>query len=179
MAKRSRRRRKFRRYLKGKLDERLLLSTLAAKTVVGANATGVLEEKAWLSSVKALYSLNDFTQIVDVGPIMIGLAHNSYSDAEIEAWVENEAGSWAAGSEVAQEIAKRKIRQIGIFMVPVGATTGDIVTLNDGRPIRTKCGWMLQTGDTVKLWVYNTGLAAVATTVPKVVQIGHANLWPA
>ncbi len=169
--------RKFRPYLKGKLDEKLDLGTLGAKVLVGANADGVLEEKAWLSSVKAVWALSEYTPATDDGPIYVGVAHNSYSDAEIEAWVENETGSWAAGSEVAQEIAKRKIRQVGVFHTQIVEAVG-IQVLNEGRPIHTKCGWQLQTGDTLKIWAYNAGTSALATTDPDLTMLGHANLWP-
>ncbi len=168
--------RKFRPYLKGRLDETLDLGTLGAKVLVGANAAGVLEEKAWLTSIKATWSLDDFTPATDDGPILVGICHNSYSDAEIEAFIENTTGSWAAGSMVQQEIAKRKIRIVGTFRNPPAATQAE--TLNEGRPIRTKCGWQLQTGDTVKIWAYNQGASALATTAPNVLVEGHANLWP-
>ncbi len=168
--------RRFRAYLAGRLDETLALSTLGAKVAIGANSTGVLEEKAWLTSVKAVWSLTEFTKATDDGPIYVGVAHSSYSDVEIEAWIENETGSWAAGSMVAQEVAKRKIRQVGVFRSR--DTASDIAVLNEGRPIRTKCGWQLQTGDGVKIWAYNAGASALATTSPNLIVLGKANLWP-
>ncbi len=169
--------RKFRPYLKGALDESLALSTLGSKVLIGANAEGVLEEKAWLTSIKATWALSEFTPATDDGPIYVGVAHNSYSDGEIEAWLENETGSWAAGSLVQQEVAKRKIRQVGVFRVS-GTDATNVYVLNEGRPIHTKCGWQLQTGDTVKVWAYNAGASALATTSPNLIVLGHANLWP-
>ncbi len=175
--KRGRRGRRFRKYLAGALDESLALSTLGPKVLIGANSTGVLEEKAWLTSVRATWALSEFTPATDDGPIYVGVAHNSYSDAEVEAWIENETGSWSEGSKVQQEIARRFIRRVGTFRVS-GTDATNVYVLNEGRPIRTKCGWQLATGDGVKIWAYNAGASALATTSPNVIVLGKANLWP-
>ncbi len=170
--------RKFRKYLKGTLDETMDLATLGAKVVVSQSSTGVLEEKAWLSSIKATWSMDDFTPATDDGPITVGVAHHSYSSAEIEEWVENDTGSWKEGSIVQQEVARRRIRQVGTFETSRGASAAGISVLNDGKPIRTKCGWQLQTSDGLRIWAYNQGASALATTAPNVLVQGHANLWP-
>ncbi len=60
----------------------------------------------------------------------------------------------------------------------VPSSSNQHVSMNDGKPVTTKCGWMLQPGDSLALWYYNAGSAAVATTVPTVTTMGHANLWP-
>lgn len=176
MAKHGRRRRKYRKYLKGIIDERGALSTLAGDTAISFVVTGTVTEKAWLSSVKLNWAMDDFTPGTDDGPILVGVAHSDYSTSEIEAWIEN-SGGWSEGDLVAQEIAKRKIRQVGVFENPSAAV--DVAVLNDGKPITTKCGWMLETGDTVRYWAYNTGTSALATTDPNLKINGHANLWPA
>ncbi len=176
MAKHSKRRRRFRPYLKGIIDENIGLSTLAGDTVISALVTDSLDEKAWLSSVKATWSLADLTLADNTGPIVVGVAHSDYNSAEIEAWIEN-ANSWTLGDKVAQEVAKRKIRQVGTFAQQVSGS-GATIVLADGRMITTKCGWQLTTGDTVRIWAYNSGTAALATTSPEVKVNGHANLWP-
>ncbi len=168
--------RKMRRYLKGNIDDNLDLGTLATKVLVGVKLAGTLDEEAYISSLKGTWSLSDFTEIADVGPILVGIAHGDYSDAEIEAFIEN-SGSWKSGDLVAQEVAKRKIRIVGAF----GTRGQDAVQsslLNDGKPITTKCGWVMKTGETIRMWAYNMGTAAVATTDPTVNLYGHANLWP-
>ncbi len=167
--------RKFRKYLRGSIDHRLDLGTLAANTLIGSNLQDVLEEQAYVSSVKAAYTMDQFTETPDVGPFLCGWAHSDYTDAEIEAFIEN-AGSWSQGDMVQQEVAKRRIKQVGVFQNQTGVNEWS--TIRDGATFTTKLGWLLTTGDTLKFWVYNMGLAAVATTDPNTRAQGHANIWP-
>ncbi len=178
MAKRGRRR-KFRRYLRGQVDEDGDVGTLAGETLVGFTLIDVVEEKAWLSSVKLIWALDNVTAATNnAGPLVVGVCHSDYTAAEIEAWMEA-TNSWKQGDKVAQEKARRFIRRVGIFP---GADSGSpeiAHVLNDGRPIHTKCGWMLTTGQTLKIWAYNAGTGAYATTAPVLHVQGHCNLWPA
>ncbi len=167
--------RKFRRYMRGSIDHRLDLGTLAANTLIGTDLTDKVEEPVYVSSVKAAYTMDQFTPITDAGPVLCGWAHSDYTNAEIEAWVEN-AGSWSQGDKVQQEIANRKIKQIGIFDLSV--LTDGWARIRDGATFTTKIGWVLIEGQTLKFWCYNMGLAAVGTTDPNVRAQGHANLWP-
>ncbi len=167
--------RKFRRYLRGSLNEQLDIGTLAANTLVGLIGSGVVNERTLISSVVALHTLANVTPGADIGPLRVGIAHSDYTDAEIEAWIEN-TGSWNEGNKVSQEIAKRKIKQIGVFDVPASAT--QIAVLNDGKPIKTKLNWILLQGQSIRIWAFNDGSAAFATTAPDYDVTGHANLWP-
>ncbi len=169
-------RRKFRRYLKGRVDFELSLGTLAGNDVLSGAETNVLTESAWLSSVKCTWSLIDFSTGTQDGPLWVGVAHSDYSDAEIEAWIE-EGASWDVGDVVAtREVNRRLCRQVGVFQnLSTNAAGSD--ALNMGRPITTKCGWMLNTGQTVRFWVYNSGSGALATGAFVHIN-GHANLWP-
>ncbi len=167
---------KYRRYIRGAIQHDLDLGTLGANVLTSENLSSTITEQSWLSSVKATWSLSDFTNAVGDGPILVGVAHSDYSSAEIEAWVEN-TGSWDFGNKIQQEIGRRKIRQVGSFLSSVADSQG-IAVLNEGRPITTKCGWLLQTGQTVKIWAYNQGDSALATTDPDLSVVGHANLWP-
>ncbi len=171
-------RRKFRRYLKGQIDEEQGLNALATKTGVKRSVADTVVESCWCTSVHASWSISQWTPTEDAGPIMVGIAHSDYTLAEIEEWIEN-ADSWNQGDLRSQEIARRKIRRVGLLEWPSGTNPNDIYSMNDGRMIRTKCGWMLETGQTIALWYYNTGEAAVASSVPNVHTQGHANLWPA
>lgn len=176
MARKSRRRRKWRKYFAGTVDAKLELgATLANATAISAFFPDTVREKAWITSIDAVWSLHDFTEAAEDGPILVGIAHGDYSTAEIEAWVEN-LGSWDEGDLVQQEVAKRKIRKVGIF--PTGDAVDHIV-LNDGKPIHTKCGWMLVTGETLRLWGYNMGTSNLSGgTTPTVRCAGVAHLWP-
>ncbi len=162
------------RYIRGDVDESLTLAALASKDVVSDVFNETVEERARISSLEASYSLSELTATANAGPIMVGIAHSDYTAAEIEEFIEN-AGSWSEGDKIAQEIAKRLVRIIGIFS-ETGVGLSEFV-LNDGKPIKTKLNWVLDTGATLKLWVYNLGTAAVATTTPVVHCFGHANLW--
>ncbi len=163
------------RYIRGSVDEDLPGGTLAGKTVVGAGFDEAVQERTLISSLVATYSMNDYTPIASVGPVMVGVAHGDYSDAEIEEWIET-TGSWDEGDLVQQEVASRKIRKIGVFEEPAAATQNAV--LNDGKPIKTKLNWILNQGITLKLWIYNMGTGAFATTDPRIRAEGHANLFP-
>lgn len=172
-----RRRRKFGNYLKGDIKSTLEIGALAAVTLISVAATETVIEKTRVSSVDAIWSLADITAVVDDGPVMCGLAHSDYTDAEIEQWIEN-AGSWNAGDKINQEIAKRFIRKIGVFDAPFGDANSPAIisVLNDGLPIKTRLNWSLVTGQTLKFWVYNMGSSAL--TDGGVMNVnGHANLF--
>ncbi len=161
-------RRKFRRYLRGQVVLGQALGALASGAGIVFNGPDSVEETAWCSSVKATYSLNDWTDGDDEGPLIFGIAHSDYTLAEIEEWIES-TGSWSAGDLNSQEISRRKIRRVGSL-----SKGGEA---NDGKPIRTKCGWMLTTGDNIAWWVWNPGVAPLTTGADFHVD-GHANLWP-
>ncbi len=167
--------RKFGRYIKGNIDLNGNLGTLAAVTGILLVPADVVEEKAWISSVRATYALAGISPVDNMGPIQVGIAHSDYTLSEIEAWIEQSTG-WAEGDRVAQEISNRLIRRIGTFEMPDGPS--DSVALNLGKPITTKLNWILVTGQNVVFWVYNEGSVAIATTDPNVHIVGHANLWP-
>ncbi len=167
---------KFRRYLKGIVDEQLSIGTLAGRTMAKADFDDTVVSRTLVSSVEAIYALSDVTLGENIGPLMVGLAHSDYSFGEIEQVIEN-LGSWDEGSLPEQEISKRKVRIIGIFQ-RFATVTGAIYTLNDGKPIKVKLNWMLLPGQTLSLWAYNLGSAAYASTVPELDCQGHANLWP-
>lgn len=171
---RHRRRRNFGNYINGQIDVDLGLGTLAAKTLVSATFSESVVDTTRISSIVCTHTVSDFTPGANIGPIIFGVAHSDYTDAEIEQWVED-AGSWDIGNKIAKEIRSRLVRQIGVFDDPASATVS--TRINDGKPVRTKLNWLLAEGDTLKFWVYNTGNAAVATTVPNYHAFGKANLW--
>ncbi len=168
-------RRKFRRYIKGNVDDQLSIGTLAGRTLARAGGDEQVSERMFASSLVASWVLSEVSPAANVGPLVVGVAHSDYSAAEIEQVIEN-TGSWDEGDLVQQEIAKRKIRIVGTF--PVSGSGADWETLNEGRPIKTKLNWIFTTGDGLAYWAYNLGSAAFATTVPEMDIQGHINLWP-
>ncbi len=177
MPKQGRRRRPRGTYIKGNVDEQLALSTLGAKTLISAVFDEVLAETARISSLVASWSMQEFTVASGDGPITVGIAHSDYTDIEIEQFIEN-AGSWNLGSKVQNEISKRLIRKVGTFRASgPGGSSFDPTVLNLGNPITTKLNWRMITGDSLKLWAYNMGSSALATTDPQVFVQGHVNIW--
>ncbi len=178
MPKKSNRRgRKFRRYIKGKIEKDLALGTLATKALVGGETAETVGERTLVSSIVATWSYEGLDPVANDGPIIFGVAHSDYTAAEIEAVLEN-TGSWAEGDLPAQEIANRKVRIIGTF--PKRGASGQLgqaVVFNDGRPMKTKLNWILTTGQGLDLWAYNAGTDNL-TTGSTVHAYGHVNLWP-
>ncbi len=175
MAKKGRRRRAMGRYLRGGVDENLGIAALAAKDLVAVNFDETVNERTLVSSIVATYSIAELTAGANIGPIMVGIAHSDYSDAEIQEVID-QTQSWNEGDKVGQEVAKRLVRRIGQFAQP-GDSLAPVV-LNDGKAIKTKLNWILLQGQTLKLWAYNLGTGAVATTTPIITVQGHCNLWP-
>ncbi len=168
-------RRKFRRYIKGNIDLEVPFTNLSGSSLVKTDVQDVLTEAAYISSMKATWAMGEYTPVLNTGPILVGVAHSDYTAAEIEEWVELATG-WDGGDKVSREIARRQIRRVGVFETPQAVE--DQTHLNDGKPIRTKIGWSLSTGQTLAVWVYNSGSAQVSTSAPEIKVNGHANIWP-
>ncbi len=175
--KKSSRRRRMSRYIRGEVDEELALGTLGAKTLIAAGFDSSVTERTFISSLKAIWSVTAVTPSTTAGPIMVGVAHSDYSAAEIEQWIEN-SGSWSEADQIGQEIGRRKIRKVGIFRFQGAAGITSVAVLNEGKPLTTKLGWILTTGQNIQAWAYNLGTGAFATTDPAVDIQGHVNLWP-
>ncbi len=164
------------RYIKGNINELVNVGTLGASTVISAVFDNVVDERTLITSIVATYSVDGWTPAADTGPLVVGVAHSDYTDAEIQEWF-TQTTSWDEGNKISQEINSRKIRTIGTFQTPSDVATESLV-LNDGKPIKTKLNWILTQGQTLSLFVFNAGTAAFATTDPDVRAEGHANLFP-
>ncbi len=143
------------------------IGAVANGKVNGVDIGDTVNDRMWLSSVKAVYAVRDFTS--GEGPIVFGVAHSDYSNDEVEQAVEA-ITSWDLGDLIAREQANRKVRTIGTFALDEGEET-----LNDGKPVRTKLGWILEAGDTLQYWVLAVGGAL--TTGGILEATGHANAW--
>ncbi len=156
--------------LKGHANESLALLNLATNTLIGETFDESPDEEVFALSMEAVHTIRDL--VVAQGPVVVGVAHGDYSDAEIEAFIEN-AGSWDRGDLVSQEIARRKIRIIGTF-AGEGATEE---SLNNGMPVKTRLMWNLVTGATLKQWAFNKGSAQLTTGAIYAIE-GHVWLKP-
>ncbi len=162
------------RYIKGNIDLDFALGVLAPQDVVVQAVQDAVNERTLVSSIVCTYTLSGYTVVDNVGPIMVGVAHSDYVDAEIEAWIEQSTG-WDEGDKIAREVAGRLIRKIGTIPMVTSLAASP---LNDGKSIKTKLNWILNQGQNLKFWAYNHGSAAISGTDPDMHVDGHANLFP-
>ena len=164
----------FGRYYRGRINHTLNLGTLAGGDMIATDLVNTVGERTRISSVDLVWSLDQYSPAQGDGPIIVGVAHSDYTTAEIEQWLES-TGAWDAGDLVNQEESNRKCRMVGTMKTPANAA--EIENLNDGKPIKTKLNWVLDTGQTLKIWAYNDGSSNLATTTPNVRCMGKANMW--
>ncbi len=138
-----------------KVSENLALGALGSGSGVTADFDSVVDDTTFLLSIEASWSRGDGPG--DQGPIAFGVAHSDYDLAEIVEW-HTATGAWDRGDLIANEIRKRKIRQIGTF---AGATPQE--TLNNGVPMKTPLKFLVSDGQTLQLWAINQD-ASVLTT---------------
>ncbi len=150
-------RRKRTRLIKGNVDESIALATLAPNTGL-LSPTDVVTERSFLLSTEMVYGLRGAA--VGEGPIRLYWAHSDYSLVEIEEFIELQTG-WQEADLVAMEIGKRKIRLIGEF-AGVSIATEDEV-LNEGRVLKTKLGFIVNSSQGLNLVVYNDSGANLST----------------
>ncbi len=122
--------------------------TVAADDVTSQVLAEILTEERRILSVEASYAMRGLT--AGDGPASIGIAHSDYTAAEIEEALEA-TGAWDEGDKVAQEQAKRLVRDIGIL-------TEEETAINDGQPVKTRLNWRVATGDTLQFWLRNRGI---------------------
>ncbi len=139
------------------VDEILTVGNLTTKDVIANDYSATVDADTYMMSAKLMWGLEGAT--VGDGPMVVGLAHNSYTAAQIEEAIEASA-SWDQGDKIANEHRRRLIRTVGIFPL----VAADEV-LNDGRPIRTKLGFVCQIGTTLKTWAYNPSTGTIATGI--------------
>ncbi len=140
--------RKYKGYRKLPFTVTTAGGTVAADDVTSATLSEVLTEERRILSIEATYALQGMA--ATDGPIEYGVAHSDYTAAEIEEALEA-TGAWDEGDKVAQEQAKRLVRQLGIF-------SNEETALNEGQPVKTRLNWRIATGDTLQFWIRNRGI---------------------
>lgn len=162
-------------YMRGNVNEHIDVFSLAAETLLSAAFDETVTERALISSLVASWAFSFSTPTVNAGPYRVGVAHSDYTSAEIEEWIEATATWDVAEKLVSKEIGRRLIREVGVLHA--AALVTQVVTLNDGKPIRTKLNWILNTEQTIRVWIYNMGSAASAAETAILQVEGYANLW--
>jgi len=165
---------KRRPYLPGRINVEKDISSLGTKAGNLVALGDLVNSSTYITSIDVVWNLNDWLPTIDAGPLLIGVSHSDYTMNEIEEWIES-VQSWNQGDMVAQEVSRRKIRRIGVFP---GTPDLDASVLNDGKPMHTKCGWTMLTGQGCNLWIYNMGGQSTAADVCTVQGYGTAHLWP-
>ncbi len=137
------------------VDGQVSLGALAANAAISADFTADADEPLYMIDAKLSAGLR--THTVGEGPILVGIAHGSYSASDIEEWIES-TSDLGTLSLKQQEITKRSI----VFL---GAVSGALVdeALNGGVPIHVKLGFPLADGEGLVIWAYNRDAAALTT----------------
>ncbi len=138
-----------------RIDSQIAIGALAASKVKSTALGSVLDQEVWAISMDTNSTLTNI--VLDEGPILFGVCHSDYSDVEIEEWLE-EASSWIKSNKIGQERSRRKCRLIGSLMYDAIHSQ-----FNGGRNSRTKLGWALEDGMTLKFWVYNQSDSTLTT----------------
>ncbi len=152
--------------IKGKFDNSVTLGTLAANTGLLDRTDSSVADRTYILSMEGVHSINGLDA---ANTVYLGVAHSDYSLAEVEEWIEAQ-GAWDEGDLVQQEISRRKIRQIGVF-------TPEETALNEGKSLKTKLGFILNSGDGLNFWLYNPDAAGL-TTGAEWTSLGHVWLKP-
>ncbi len=140
--------------------ESIPMLTAADGAVVSSAGDPMGREFFWISG-DIYWALKGAT--VGEGPIVVGIAHNDYTDAELTENL-NQTGMEDPGDKIAQERGRRLVRRAGQFSV-VAANE----VLNDGKAKRTKAGFVLTDGFAPNFWAQNRSGATLTTGM--VVQI--------
>ncbi len=149
------------------------IGALAAFGVVKGTIIPASTNPYRIVSSKLSYQIVDLGAGIDDGQ-EIGVAHGDYSATEIEECIEA-AASIDIGDKVVQEAANRLVRTIGFANGP--AIADGSLTVNEGRPVKTKLNWKVGIGDTFDAWIRN-GSDTVYTTGATLAVVGEVWVTP-
>ncbi len=146
------------------------VGALASLDVTSGSITNAVSDPIRVITADLSISIADLGATIDDGQ-EIGLSHSDYSAAEIEECLEA-AGAIDRGDKIANERANRLVRSLG--QVTETASAGAGLDWNGGQPKKIRLNWLLNTGDSITLWIRN-GSGVVWTTGATVVVIG--SIW--
>ncbi len=151
----SRRRRRKSRLAVINVDESIVLGALVDNSVISVDSDPFGRE-FYAISTDLYWGLDALT--VGEGPIVVGVAHNDYTDVEMAETL-NQTGMEDPGDKIAQERGRRLVRRAGQFS---GVASNQV--LNDGKVLRTRIGFVLTDGFSLAFWAQNKSNSAPLTT---------------
>ncbi len=155
MAKKGRRTRRKFNLRRVRVSPALPMLTTGSKLALSVDVAGAADGAYRAISLKGTWNLRVLT--AGDGPLICGFAFGDYTDVEIEEAIEASAAI-SVGDAIAQEKADRRVRIVGQL------NEGNLELL-DGKPVSTKLNWLIPIGKTVKLFVYNDGVALTTGAV--------------
>ncbi len=159
------RRRKGTRYHPVTVIESLGLSTLGGGSSIRGQLTAdTATERYWANSVHLTASIADAT--AGEGPIDLWVCHSDLSTSEFDAFIANST-SFAAGN-----ISSKEIQSRGKWAKHLGTIELDAASnvLEDGRLMKVKLGFMIETSQTIFLHAINQGGSTLTTGALAVAQ---------
>ncbi len=138
------------------IDMAVTLATLANQTVIvdSPAANELFSRSLYVISSDLYVTLRGAT--AGEGPIEVGWAHSDLSTGEIAEGILADTSN--RNDQIALEQAGRKIRKIGMF-----GNLGTNEVLNDGKDVRTKIRFMVDTGNGLALYAFNRSGSALTT----------------
>ncbi len=136
------------------VNETISVGALADGVVVKSDGDAFGRDFYWISS-DLYWGMTNHTAAE--GPLVVGLAHGDYTVAEI-AEALNITGMENPGDKTAKEQGRRQVRRAGQF----SGVVGDEV-LNDGKTIRTRSKFMVETTQAPAFWAQNKSSATLTT----------------
>ncbi len=159
----------MRNYVKMRIIDSVTLGALATNDVQADFMGFALVSDGRVSSIDGVWTMRGGA--ADEGPVVFGVAHHAYTDAEIEECLE--AQTQGQDTLIMNERSNRLVREIGVFR----DLTGQDQVFNDNRPVKTKLNWHCQeSAEPFKAWAYNIS-SATLTTGALLLFMGKANLF--
>ncbi len=147
--------RRFRRRLRViRVNTKILLSTLADKTMITGDLIGSVAEEVFILSADLMVSMTGHT--AGEGPLQVGIAHGDYTVTELKEWFEST--DVLNGDKIEEEESRRLSRDIGVL-----SGVGTDEAMNDGKPRRVKMKFRVSDGESLNGWVYNNAGGALST----------------
>ncbi len=162
-------------YRKVRFQKQLSLVTLAASTLLSGSVMSSASNKVRIASVEINFLWDDATGFRDAnadGPLLVGVAHGDYTDAEIEQCVESLA-ALDFDDTIQAEHSQRRVRVIG------SVSPKHEMLPNSGGLKKVKLNWTIGEGTNLKFWAYNLSQGVALTTGSGLHASGNVNVFRA